>query len=260
MIVFNHIRSLYKNIFLLGPLMGYGHAIRYLLATRGRADAIGHARYKDIPFFFRRRDISAIREILQQGEYCFLAPLISNTEKPVILDIGAHIGLFSIWALSINPEAIIHCIEASPDTFGILSKNIREGTKKEFSWSAEHCAAWNVAGEISFMDSAESTMSHRITADGNTKISTITFLELMQKASKAAPITLIKIDIEGAEENFLCKGNASFENIRNVAIEIHPALCNTDNVVNLLRQSFNIENAKQGVPSSKPLLYCRKAA
>jgi FkbM family methyltransferase len=254
------LRSLFKNTILLGPLMGHGKAVHYLLTTRGQPDALGHAQYKGIPFSFRRRDISAVREILQQGEYRFLAPLIANTDKPVILDIGAHIGLFSIWALSINPKAIIHCIEASPDTYKILSQNIRENLTKGFSWSAEHRAAWNVAGEISFTDNAESSMSHRITTDGNTKISTITFLELIQKVGKDTRTTLIKIDIEGAEESFLCKGNASFENIGNIAIEIHPALCNTDNVVHLLRQSFSVENVKQDDPTSKPLLYCRKAA
>lgn len=254
------VRSLLKNTVLLGPLMGYGQAVHYLLTTRGQPDALGHAQYKGIPFSFRRRDISAVREILQQGEYRFLAPLITNTVKPVILDIGAHIGLFSIWALSINPKAIIHAIEASPDTYKILSQNIGKATAKGFSWDAEHRAAWNVAGEISFTDNAESTMSHRITTDGNTKINTITFLDLMQKVGKETPTTLIKIDIEGAEESFLCKGNASFENIGNVAIEIHPALCNTDDVVNLLRQSFRVENVKQVDSGSKPLLYCRKAA
>jgi len=46
--------------------------------------------------------------------------------KEVIVDIGANIGLFSLYALFKAPQAKIFAIEANPFTFQILKKNVEE--------------------------------------------------------------------------------------------------------------------------------------
>ena len=94
---FNRIHSFFNNIVLLGPMMGFTAAFAYLVKTQGDSNAIANAKFKGIPFKFRRRDISAVQEVLLKGEYSFLRPVIEKTKNPVILDIGAHIGLFSVW-------------------------------------------------------------------------------------------------------------------------------------------------------------------
>jgi FkbM family methyltransferase len=45
-------------------------------------------------------------------------------EKEIIIDAGANIGIFSLYALIKNREARIYSIEADPSTFQILKKNI----------------------------------------------------------------------------------------------------------------------------------------
>ena len=255
----NRIKSLAGNVRALGPLMGYRAALRYLVTTRGQPNAVAQAAFRGIPFSFRRRDISAVKEVLLLEEYYFLAPAIRNADAPVILDIGAHIGLFSVWALSVNPRARIHSVEASPETFRILSGNVVGAAEKGYAWSTEHRAAWRETGEISFMDGAESTMSHRVGADGTVKVPTVTLDQLLKNFC-AGGVNVIKIDIEGAEEAFLCAPGLSLDGVENVAIEVHPALCDTEKVDAVLKKYFSIENVKQNTPSSKPLLYCRKAA
>ena len=55
-----------------------------------------------------------------KGEYAI--PLKPN--KPVILDIGANVGSFAIWATRFWPGCTIHCYEPSKENFEYLEKNI----------------------------------------------------------------------------------------------------------------------------------------
>jgi FkbM family methyltransferase len=254
---FNRIHSFFNNIVLLGPMMGFTAAFAYLVKTQGDSNAIANAKFKGIPFKFRRRDISAVKEVLLKGEYNFLRPVIEKTKNPVILDIGAHIGLFSIWALSINQHCEIYSIEASPETYKILSSNIDGVSSEISSWKVHHRAAWGHAGAISFMDSAESSMSHRVGDAGNIAVKTITLDELMTVSGNKSVVDIIKIDIEGAEESFLCTSEFDFKKFKNLVIEVHPNLCNSQKVESLLRLNFDVQNVKDSSPKSKPVFYCK---
>lgn len=46
-------------------------------------------------------------------------------EGKIIIDIGAHIGKYSILASKMNPDARIYAIEPERDNFNLLNKNIR---------------------------------------------------------------------------------------------------------------------------------------
>lgn len=238
--------------------MGYPNAFNYLLKTQGNSDAVADGIYKGIKFSFRRRDISAVKEILKNGEYDFLRKVIQDTPRPSILDIGAHIGLFSIWALSINPDCRICSVEASPETYKILSSNIEISKKSGLSWSSYHRAAWGEPGEISFMDNSESTMSHRVGKNGTVNIKTITIHELASIYEAGGVFDVVKIDIEGAEESFLCHSDFDFTKFRSLVIEIHPDLCNTMKVEKILNDNFSVMNVKDKKNNSKPLLYCTR--
>ena len=42
-----------------------------------------------------------------------------------ILDIGANVGSFALWAMRRWPGSTVHCYEANPDTFALLAANTR---------------------------------------------------------------------------------------------------------------------------------------
>ncbi|HMO17960.1 MAG TPA: FkbM family methyltransferase [Oligoflexia bacterium] len=55
----------------------------------------------------------------------------------LIIDIGANIGLFSLYMKSIYPEAEVHAFEANKDTFSLLSYNLsslERTTTYQFGW------------------------------------------------------------------------------------------------------------------------------
>lgn len=57
-----------------------------------------------------------------KGEYA--VPL--RLDKPVVLDIGANVGSFAIWATMFWPGCRVHCYEPSKDNFAYLEKNIKK--------------------------------------------------------------------------------------------------------------------------------------
>jgi len=256
---YSRICNLIRNVRLLRPLMGgYFPALSYILKTRGKSDAKTTGRYQNIEFQFRRCDIPALREVLLEGEYAFLKEMLEGTNTPYIYDIGAHIGLFSIWAFSINPRAEILSIEASPHTYKILSSNVSKAQHKKFSWHTENKAAWHNNEDIKFSDSSESTMSHRVDGHGKVIVQGITLNNLIARLPKNQKIDLMKIDIEGAEEAFLCADGVNFEKIENLAVELHPQLCNTEKVMDVLKDNFTEIEECHNELLSKPLLFCRK--
>jgi FkbM family methyltransferase len=245
--------TLNDNAAALAPLLGgYANALSYLVKTRGKGAAVFQAVYKGIRFNFRRHDIPALKEVLLKNEYkALLSDLTEDHESPVIIDIGAHIGLVAIWIFSIKPKAKIHSIEASPGTYKILQSNV---ALQSFDWRAENKAAWGKNEFITFADDSQSTMSHRVNAEGGVKIPTVTFAELTQ----GKDIDLMKIDIEGAEESFLAAENVDLSRVKALIMELHPNYCNADKVMSVLQKNFKtVENVKAGT-QSKPLLVCRK--
>lgn len=57
------------------------------------------------------------------GQYDFVG-LQTSGEPPVILDIGANCGAFSLWCLLVHwPKATIHAYEPNPEVFNYLKAN-----------------------------------------------------------------------------------------------------------------------------------------
>ena len=59
-------------------------------------------------------------ELIQRGEY----DLAYDHPRPIILDVGANIGGFTIWASARWPGCEIYCYEPLPDNFALLQANV----------------------------------------------------------------------------------------------------------------------------------------
>lgn len=256
--IFRRIVSLKNNVTMLSPLMnGLIPSLLYIIRTRGQSAALRTANYKGFNFTFRRSDLPAVKEILHAGEYDFLEKLMDDNDSPYIYDLGGHIGLFGLRILSIKPMARVFSLEASPATFEVLEGNVKENQTKCPNWSYKNGAAWSSNENIKFTNSFESTMSHRIDKDGEVYVPGITYSEIINLHSKDKPIDIMKIDIEGAEEAFLCNGDVNFSNVKNLIIELHPNHCDTKKLRALLENNFTKITEKHDSSLSKPLLLCQ---
>ena len=79
-------------------------------------------------------DLSAIDENAADTRYIFDEVFgaeiyhhdkLELSDDPIILDVGANIGLYAIWAHRKYRPQSIYCYEASPRTYACLTDNIR---------------------------------------------------------------------------------------------------------------------------------------
>ena len=136
--------------------------------------------------------ISHIGKIFQ-GEY----NIGYNKEAPVILDIGANIGGFAVWASYRWPNAQIHCYEPISNNFNLLKVNTEYNKNisiynvaigKQDGKRAMYYGKNNI-GEASFIKGKKQQ-------DNGEEVSVIA-------ADSLPKANIIKIDTEGAEIEIL---------------------------------------------------------
>jgi FkbM family methyltransferase len=171
----------------------------------------------------------------------------------IIVDVGAHIGLFTLFAAVKCQRARIFCFEPDPDNFQILMKNIllnNLGTRvKAFMVGLSgkkgrrvmHISDSENTGNRSIIDSYKK--EHTL------EIKTISLSEVC-KVCGIDHIDFLKMDIENAEAEVLLtpRSNKTLEATRTISIEFH----NYENylkIKNALRtKGFHFENVS-GVES-----------
>ncbi len=131
-----------------------------------------------------------------------------------VLDVGANIGLFSIWCAHHFPNATIHAYEPNPRILPDTRHNL-EGTGVTLF---PFCLG-KEAGFAKMIDPSESRRAQTVDhADGNIRI--ITLHEAVQRMGGA--VDLLKLDAEGAEWA-LFENKQGFEHVRLIRMEYHLA-------------------------------------
>lgn len=207
--------------------------------------------YGHFPFVARKCDWVIVNEVIFENEYGFAATLLEEIEKPRIVDGGANIGTFALTMFNAFPDATVYSFEASQDTFDILRKN-RE-LNPDLQWEVEHAALWR-ANEMIGFSNMESSASGKI-GDGygvREVVGGIDFDSVMLRVGGG--IDLMKIDIEGAEDDFLCTGSAQLVNIGQLIVELHPPDCNVTALLNVIRARWSQVYEIPGRSSSKALI------
>jgi len=141
-------------------------------------------------------------------------------EDDVIVDVGAHIGTFSVMASNIANHGRVYAFEPEPENFSMLEDNIDINR-------LENVAAFNLAvsgnsGEREFFVS-EDNVDHSLHFKGGkkTRVKTITLKKFM-KVNKIDRIDFLKMDCEGVEYEILFKSPDSvLKNIRKISMEYH---------------------------------------
>lgn len=147
-------------------------------------------------------------------------------KKPVILDIGAHIGITTLYFKKVYQGATIVAVEPLPDNLELLKKNLFENQIDDVEVYPE--AVTERGGEVVLYkdtpgDWYSTTSVHRggWTGDqGSTEI-IVPSRRLSDYLEKYQP-DLVKIDIEGAEEGVLLSAGSSLQIAHEYLVEFHP--------------------------------------
>jgi FkbM family methyltransferase len=143
-----------------------------------------------------------------------------------ILDCGANVGIFSVWAAAEKPQARIIALEPFLQTFAALQANIRRNSLGDRVECAQVGLA-SLAGEILMRTDGESP-NHRMVLDegaqaseGTVSVPCITLAECLRRF-KIDTLDMLKMDIEGSEWPVLLSTSpAVLRRIRYIQLEYH---------------------------------------
>lgn len=146
------------------------------------------------------------RGAFEQAEIDFCSELLSKVPAPIVLDVGANIGVHSLcWGVR-NTSLRSHLFEPSPRTIQTLKRNIALNSLQD-RLTVHQAALSHVAGEASFFECEDSAFSslrntgrNSITNEVKVQVTTLDEWVVRHQIEK---IDLIKIDVEGLEHDVI---------------------------------------------------------
>lgn len=136
-----------------------------------------------------------------------------------ILDIGANMGIYALYAASKAPQATIHCFEPCAENFEILSSNI--------STNAIHAKPYKLAVSnmcgVGHLEKDTSSVEYSL-GEAKPTSEEVECIDLSKvfELSKVDTFDFMKMDIEGAErEVFNSSADHLLTRIKALAIEWH---------------------------------------
>jgi FkbM family methyltransferase len=191
--------------------------IASLVGNRGRVRSIA---FREAGRAFRA-DVNedtlwgAVKDNLVLAEY-ERAGIRLASANGVVVDAGAHVGLFSLLA-SAHARTVI-ALEAHPTNFALLAANVA-GNRAE-NVEARHRALWSAQESVYLVEGPQSSAGSVLGGNGRTFAVQADTLDSI--VAETGPVDLLKLDIEGAE--FAVLEHASDETlgqISAVVAELH---------------------------------------
>ncbi len=170
---------------------------------------------KDVTFYTRRgsNDAFILFEVWKKD--CYKASIIERGS--IVVDIGAHIGAYSILAAKKGAKVIAY--EADSDNYRFLVKNLRKNSLT--SVIARNKAVSSKNGTITFYVNKKGTGLNSIHAYssglGKSEVASVDLHKVLTE-NKLDKIDVLKIDTEGAEYSILL--NARREDLRRIKLMV----------------------------------------
>ena len=182
------------------------------------------------PMRFRLRDGSVVRcRIVDAGGLLSVSvdrdydvPGVDWAGLRTIVDLGAHVGTFTVWAAMRAPSARILAVEPNPETFAFLQRNIRDNHLED-RVVAVNAAVGSESG-AGTLELVEHSLGTRLAKAGNgtVNVNVQTIPSLLATAGIDA-VDLLKIDCEGMEYEVLeALDSDQLSRLDVIACEYHP--------------------------------------
>lgn len=148
---------------------------------------------------------------------------IAHTPPRTVLDLGANIGMGTLFLATLFPDAEFLCVEPDPRNLALLRDNLALNRVRA---TVHEGAVAATAGTMNLRVSDDPTCSalesspmHATQGIVPVEVSTIPAL---LKDAGWQKIDLLKIDIEGSEDELLSQDNGWLHGVGSILMEIHP--------------------------------------
>jgi FkbM family methyltransferase len=150
-------------------------------------------------------------------------------EGHTVLDIGAHIGLFStIAAKKVGVHGKVYAFEPAPATVPVLKQTIRINQLQQHIFPVQQAMGAG-AGHITFYvsnteaDNSNSLVAYKEDRQLNGVQVVVNTIDNFVQENKLQQVNFLKIDVEGAEYDTLKGGVETFKHFRpHFILAIHP--------------------------------------
>jgi FkbM family methyltransferase len=187
-------------------------ATRQSVPKRFRVNLIG--RPHDLWLRTVGGDIFVLHEVF--GSRCYDLPFESSRLRMVV-DLGANIGLTTLYLASRAPEARFICVEPVPSNADLLRRNLAPVRNA----IVVQAAVTNKVGTVAF-DNTRPAWGGSISRDGPLRVEAISIEELLARYAPEGMIDLLKIDIEGAEAEVFSGPMVWLDRVACIVAELHP--------------------------------------
>ncbi len=187
------------------------------------------------------------------------------TEFDTVVDIGTHVGYFTMYAANLAKKGKIISYEPSKNSFLTLEKNIE--MNKLSNVKIENLAISKIQGKALLHTNDMDEISNSLYSLNENRdvqeVESITLNDIFIK-HKLDKINFLKMDCEGAEYEIIMNASSSILNkIQKISIEIHEELVPYSKEVmieNLKKHGFNVKLQKSisGIKMELPLLLAWK--
>lgn len=141
----------------------------------------------------------------------------------MVIDVGAHIGAFSLRVASISDDVEIVAFEPSPETFEFLERNVsRNGFATRIRTVRGAVSARAGTSSLSGGEGRSSLRSIVWEDEGEgVDVVVLAFDQVISEISQQ--IDMLKLDCEGSEYEIILESQSeSWSSVRNVLLEFHP--------------------------------------
>lgn len=167
---------------------------------------------------------SVANEIFVYREYRSAEEIIKSAIHP-ILDVGAHVGLFSAYASLLNPKIKIYALEPDPTNFELMRQNIRLQNLDNIKLIVGALAEKSEARDLFLSPDSQnhSLLSPSSSKNIKSKISVKAWnLADLFVEYNLERLSLVKLDIEGGEfELFKESSESSWSRVETIIMEVH---------------------------------------
>jgi FkbM family methyltransferase len=171
----------------------------------------------------------------------------------VVVDIGAHIGTFTLYAAKMCGASHVFSFEPSPANYRILSDNVERNQLRNVT-----CVNQAVAGNRGLrtlrLDSIDPGSNSLVigSSERSTEVECCTLEDVFQRFSLPR-IDYLKIDCEGAEYEILENATSRLQQISRISMETHSTLDRRPEDLHRLLSTHHFEVRRFG-----PFLYATR--
>jgi len=167
-------------------------------------------------------DWAIAHELFLDHQYRYCDQVIRQAVNPII-DVGGHLGFFSLYAALLNPRVPIYAFEPHEGNFGLLKENLKQNRIQNVH--PKNLAVASAIGQTTLHLSQEDlnhSTTHAIEPTGATQKVQTTTLERIMEKNRIETCDLLKMDCEGAEFEIIYNTpKAIFDRISHIFLEYH---------------------------------------